>query len=68
MSVQVKEKNNVKKPSKRGKSLTLTLSGIPATVNDKMKVFQTKISYERRKKFNLKDSYIEFLKDATKAL
>ena len=66
MDSEVKEILEVKKGHKQGKTLTLT--GIPAKVNEKMKTYQKKISYERNKKYTLKSSYVEFLKDAIKEI
>lgn len=63
---EVKEKLEVKKARRRG--ITLTLPGVPAKVNEKVKGYQRKISAERGKKYNLKAAYVEFLKEATKSL
>lgn len=64
MDGEVKEKLEVKKKS----GVTLILKGIPTRVNQRIKTYQRKISAERGKKFNLKTSYVEFLKEATKSI
>lgn len=59
MEDQIKEKKQVK----HGKTLTLT--GIPSAVNNRLKEYQRDISFKRGKKFNLKTAYVEFLKEVT---
>ncbi len=55
-----------KKVEGRKGSVTVTLTGIPRTVHNWIQKYRRKINSERQKDYNLKDSYVEFLKEATK--
>jgi hypothetical protein len=57
------EKPQQVKTHKRGKTLTLT--GIPSKVNDRIKDYQRRISAARGRKINLKTAYVEYLKEKT---
>lgn len=60
---EVKEKAEVRKGP-----VTLTLTDIPRSVHNRILKYRRKLNSERQKDFNLKTSYVEFLKEATKSI
>jgi hypothetical protein len=52
--------------SKKSSSVTLTLSRIPRRVHNKLKEYRKKVNHEKNKDLNLKEAYVEFLKEMTK--
>lgn len=64
MEGEVKEKQQ----KQTTKGVNVNLKDVPKRVNEKLKEYQRKISAERGRKFNLKTSYVEFLKEATKSI
>lgn len=63
MEGEVKEK-----PEQKRVSVSITLKDIPVTVHNKLIKFNRKINADRNKDYNLKEAYVEFLKEATKSL
>lgn len=62
MENEVKEKLEVSK--KPGKSMLIT--GIPNWVHKRLKDYQNRITGERKRKFTIKEAYVEFLKEHCK--
>ena len=60
---EVKEKVGVRKGP-----VTLTLTNVPRSVHNRIMKYRRKINSEQQKDYNLKASYVEFLKEATKSI
>lgn len=63
MDNQVKEKIEVKKGP-----VTMYLEDVPRSVHNKILSYKQKITGERMKDFTVKQAYVEFLKEKTKAI
>lgn len=59
------EPETSEKITKPRSGVTLTLEDIPAGVHRKLVRYQRKIMGERDRKYNIKQAYIEFLKEMT---
>lgn len=56
------------KKRRKGPIKGLTLRNIPRTVHNKIGDYQLKIGGERGRFFDIKEAYVEFLKEATKTV
>lgn len=63
--MEVENSEKVKKEHK-GPIKSLTLNDIPRSVHKKMGDYQTKITGDRRKKYTIKQAYVEYLKETIK--
>ena len=55
------------KPTKRvpKSKVSMPLENIPMSVHNKIKSYRRKINYERKAGYNIKQAYVEFLKEKT---
>ena len=60
------EKEEVTQPKKT--VISITVPGVPLTVNKKIAKYRKKINFERNKDFNQMQAYAEWLKESTKDL
>jgi hypothetical protein len=67
MEIEVKEKLEVTKKN-NSNTTGITLEGIPLLVHKKLQQYQLRISSQRRRKFTIKEAYIDWLKESTKKL
>ena len=58
---------NESKPTKRvpKSKVSMTLTNIPRSVHNKIKSYKRKVNAERRADYNIKEAYVEFLKEKT---
>jgi hypothetical protein len=64
MENEVKEKQELKKSS----IVSMSLNGIPRSVHNKILKYRTDIIGKYRKPFSVKEAYVEFLKEQSKAI
>jgi len=48
--------------------ISITVPGVPLTVNKKIAKYRKRINFERNKDFNQMEAYAEWLKESTKTL
>lgn len=65
--METENKEKIKK-SRKGPIKGLTLNNIPRSVHKKIGDYQLKIGGERGRFYDIKEAYVEFLKEHTKNL
>lgn len=66
MEGEVKENIEHKDRKLKRRSVSITLTGIPMSVHERINDYKRDINAKRRKDLNLKQAYVEWLKETTK--
>ena len=59
--------NELTEPKKKN-TVTVTLSGVPKSVHNRVAKYRTQLTGKHERNFTMKEAYVEFLKEAAKSI